>query len=114
MATALFDTFPRLVGVTLFWVIALTVWDVGRHSPMELPRAIARACTSVARFVRGLLRFTVGLTAAFFALAVLTSTLPPGESAGLFSAYAIGTFLAALAVDALIGDALRGIVRIKR
>ncbi|MGZ3496005.1 MAG: hypothetical protein ACXWNK_19295 [Vulcanimicrobiaceae bacterium] len=114
MAAALLDTFPRLVGVTLFWVIALTVWDIGRHSPMQIPRAIARACSSAARFLAGLLRFTIGLLAAFLALAVLTSTLPPGESAGIFSAYAIGTFLAALAVDVLIGDALRGIVRIKR
>lgn len=114
MAAALLDTFPRLIGVTLCWVIALTVWDIGRQSPLALPHAIARAFTSAARLAAGLLRFAVGLAAAFLALAVLTGTLPPGESAGVFSAYAIGTFLAALAVDMLIGDALRGLVRIKR
>jgi hypothetical protein len=98
------DAFSRLIGVTLCWVVALAVWDIGHYAPARALRSLSLA---------GAMRFVVGLGAAFVALLLLIDAFPPGEE-GLFSAYAIGTFLAALAVDLLIGDALRSIARIKR
>ncbi|HEY8297340.1 MAG TPA: hypothetical protein VIG32_04880 [Candidatus Baltobacteraceae bacterium] len=113
MSEALLELFVRLIAVMLCWVAALAVWDIGRNSPLRFARELARSQQAAAHLRTGILRFAVGLIAAFVALVVLVETLPFGTS-DLFSVYAIGTFCAGFAVDLLVGDALRAIVRGKR
>ncbi len=112
MPPIVFDTFSRLVVVSLLWVVALTVWDIGRHPPVRLLRSAFGQLRRGVAVLPGLLRFAVGLIAALVAMGILAGALT--DEGRLFSAYAIGTFLAGLTVDLLIGDDLRNAVRVKR
>ncbi|MDQ2871830.1 MAG: hypothetical protein M3R35_01730 [Candidatus Eremiobacteraeota bacterium] len=112
MSPLVFDAFSRLVAVSLLWVLSLTLWDIGRHPPVRLVGQTLRRRPQGASVLPGVLRFALGLIAAFVALRLLGGALV--FESRLFSAYAIGTFLAALAVDLLIGDDLRQIVGIKK
>ena len=64
-------------------------------------------------FIIGLARVVAGTFFAYLSITLVARTLHYGPTS-LFSTFAIGTFLAALAVDALIGDTIRKLLGIKR
>ncbi len=63
--------------------------------------------------IAGLLRLLLGALFAFASVVLVARTLAYGTST-LFSVFAIGTFLAGLCVDALLGEAVRQAIGIKR
>ena len=89
------------------------LWNLGARSPDAIGRDMLHGMTSIRPFLIGLARIVVGTFFAFVAITLVARTLRYGPTS-LFSTFAIGTFLAALAVDALIGDAIRKTLGIKR
>ena len=91
--------FVRLLGVIAIWFFALQVWDIATLQALRVIRSIG-----------GLARFAAGCAIGLGALVLLYATIPDAESA-TFSMLAIGTFVAALAAEFLVGDDLRGLLR---
>lgn len=92
---------------------ALILWNLVERSPRDVASDIAAGARHARTFVQGFLRTAVGLIFASLALVLVATTIAYG-TADLFSIFSIGTFLAGLTVDALIGDAVRRIMGIKR
>jgi len=72
-----------------------------------------RGMRSLRPFLYGLARLLAGAFFAYIAISLVARTLRHGPTS-IFSAFAIGAFLAALAVDALIGDSVRKALGIRR
>ncbi len=92
---------------------ALILWNLGTRSPDAIARDMMHGVTSPRPFLIGLIRLTLGAFLAYIAISLVAHTLRYGPTS-IFSAFAIGTFLAALAVDALIGDSVRKALGIRR
>jgi hypothetical protein len=90
------DAFSRLLAATLCAAFALILWDLVGQS--GLPYRFWRA--------------TVGLIFAIVALSLVASVSGPVRRD--FSIIAIGVFLGGLTVDALIGDAVRAGIGLRR
>lgn len=91
--------FGKLLAVIAVWFVALQVWDLGT---LKVLRAI--------RSVMGVVRLLAGGAIGLCALLLLYVWLPP-SAASAFSWMAIGTFVAALAAEFLIGEDLRARMR---
>lgn len=79
----------------VIWLAAVLVWDFGTLRIRALITPV------------GLLRLIGGFAIALGALFFLYAFVLPFEGRAYFSPFAIGTFLIAVAVDGLIGDAIR-------
>ena len=74
---------------------------------------MARGTSSPRSLVAGIVRVACGALCAYGSVLLVARTLQYGSTT-LFSVFAIGTFVAGLLVDALIGDAVRHVLGIKR
>lgn len=108
-----FDIFTRLAGAILCAALALTLWNLTARSPMQVARDIVAGARNGRSFAYGLLRFAGGTFLAVVALGLVVSVLSIA-TLRLFSLFSIGAFISALAVEALIGDDLRRLLRIER
>jgi hypothetical protein len=104
------DGFSRLVAATLSASSCFVLWDLVARNPGAIARNASEAFRRAGPAARGLLRFAVGLVFAVLALALVATVADARD----FSAVAIAVFLAALGVDALIGDAIRAGIGIHR
>lgn len=84
--------------------LAFVVWDVGTRSPLRLLRDLLHGARVPARLGRGLLRFALG-TGLLLLGGVVARPAVPGPHA--FTALETGMLVAALIVEALIGNDLR-------
>jgi hypothetical protein len=84
--------------------LAFVVWDVGTRPPLRLVRDLARGARVPARLGRGLLRFALG--AGLLVLAAVVAR-PAISGARTFTLLETGMLVAALIVEALIGNDLR-------
>lgn len=103
---AALDLFPTAVVVILLWVAAVAVWD-----PLHF--ALARPHAGGRTLVVAIARFIWGALFALLAMALTARALPENEWTH-YSSYAVAAFLAALLVDALIGDQIRAILRLRK
>lgn len=105
------DSFTRLVAATVCASIAFALWDLVARNPSDIVRDVSAGVRQPRSLVRGLIRLGVGFALVFLALALAQSVFFDRHD---FSYGAIAIFLAALGVDALIGDAFRSGVGIAR
>lgn len=91
-------TFLRLAGVIVLWFLALLLWNV---SALRFRTLIS---------IAGLARLLAGAAFMLAALYVLSTGFPQLRGNDL-SVFAIGSFLAALVADFIIGDDLRSLLR---
>jgi hypothetical protein len=97
-----------LAGAILLETFALAVWNVGTRAPAAVLRDIVRALRNRRAFVTGTLSLIVGL---IFVAAATVLLLPAVYDVGAdFVPLEIFTFLAALAIEYLIGADLRTVI----
>jgi len=102
----LFDVFSLLAGAIVCVFAALSIWDVGSRSPLQLVRDAAAGARQLPSLLRGLTRLAVGLAVAAMAM-VLTVRAVPFNDRALIWVVTTGIVLAALALEALLGGTLR-------
>jgi hypothetical protein len=89
----------------------LSLWDIGTRSPIQAVRDVAAGFSHPRRLLGGIVRTLAGL--GYAALAIAFVVLALGDAGGLFSVFAIGTFLAGLIFEALVGPSIRRLVGIR-
>ena len=92
--------------------IALSLWDVGRRSPIGVARDVLAALKHRSGLLGGIVRTLAGLGYAALAIAFVVLALPEPEPS-LISAFTIGTFLTGLIFEALVGASLRRLIGIR-
>ena len=110
---AAFDAFSSLVAAICAAAFGLVLWDIGSRSPTQIARDLHDGIRSPRALLSGIVRACAGALLAACAIALVVRALQYGP-AELFSAFAIATFVAALAIDALIGDDVRRSIGIRR
>jgi hypothetical protein len=98
------EVLTRFAFAIVLDALAFVVWDVGTRPPLRLLRDVVRGARVPAVLVRGLLRFALG-TGLLLAGALVARPAIPGPRA--FTAIETGMLIAALIVEALIGNDLR-------
>ncbi len=92
--------------------LALSIWEVGTRSPLRAAVDVRAGLSNRRTLTAGLLRFIAGgclfVLAIFFVLAAIR------DDVDRFGVFSIGTFLAALIVEHLLGDELRLLVGIRK
>lgn len=91
-------TFLRLCAVIVLWFIALLLWNLSALRPGTLFS------------LTGLARLIIGSLFVFAALLLLYESFPDLRQTEL-SYFAIGSFLAALAADFIIGEDVRALFK---
>ncbi len=84
------------------------VWDVGTRSPRRLLSDVAAGARVPARLAAGLTRFAIGFGLLLLAGLVSAPAIPTMRA---YTVLETGMLLAALLVEQLLGDELRGAVR---
>jgi len=84
------------------------VWDVGTRPPRRLLRDVAAGAREPARLGAGLIRFCIGLLLLVLAGLVARPALP---TLRIYTVIETATLIAALIVEQLVGDELRGAAR---
>jgi hypothetical protein len=98
----------RFAFAILFDALAFVVWDVGTRPPQRLAGDLVAGLRSPRRLLTGLLRFGIG--AGLLVLAIVVA-LPAIPSLRAFTVLETGMLIAALLVEALIGEDLRRALR---
>ena len=106
MAPGFLELFARLGAAMLCASIALIIWDVGTRSPGQVIADALAGARTLPNFVRGMLRFVIGLGLISVSVVLVLNALPDNE-APRYTIYQTGIFLAALAVELLIGEEVR-------
>jgi hypothetical protein len=92
--------------------IALSLWDVGRRSPIGVVRDVLATFKRRSGLLGGIVRTLAGLGYAALAIAFVVLALPEPEPS-LISAFTIGAFLTGLIFEALVGASLRKLIGIR-
>jgi len=87
------------------------IWDVGTRSPRRLLGDVAAGARVPARLAAGLTRFAIGLGLLLLAALVAAPAIPTTRA---YTVLETGMLIAALIVEQLLGDELRGAVRKRR
>ena len=87
------------------------IWDVGTRSPRRLLGDVAAGSRVPARLAAGLTRFAIGLGLLLLAALVAAPAIPTTRA---YTVLETGMLIAALIVEQLLGDELRGAVRKRR
>jgi len=98
----------RLAGAILLETFALAVWNVGSRAPTAVVHDVVRALHNRRVFVTGMLSLCIGLIFVAAATVLLLPTVY--DVAADFVPLEIFTFLAALAIECLVGSDLRGLI----
>jgi hypothetical protein len=98
----------KLACVIVLQTLALVLWNVGSRPPLRLLRDVAGMKKPRKAFF-ALAGIAIGLMFVAAATALTISAI--GGNPNLFVPFVLGTFLIAIAVDALVGDDLRRAVR---
>jgi hypothetical protein len=102
------EIFARLAGAIVLETFALAVWNVGTRAPLAVLRDVSRAVNNARALAMGVLSLIVGLV---FVAAATVLLLPAiGDVSADFVPVEIFTFLAALTIEYLIGNDLRGLI----
>ena len=99
------ETILRLAGAIVLETLALCVWNVGTRTPAAMLSDMVRAFQSPRAFVAGAFSALVGLV--FVAAATILLLPVVDKQASDFVPLAIYTFIAALAIEFLVGNDLR-------
>lgn len=102
---AALDAFSYLVGAILAASSAFILWNLAARSPLRVITAVVGHSTLKASLA-AVVRLIVGLLFIYLALR-LTDAAIPLATQNVFTIFAAGVFIAGLAIDALIGDAVR-------
>jgi hypothetical protein len=94
-----------LAGGIVLEALALIVWNVGTRSPGALVRDLARALREPRALFAGILSLVVGSVFVAAATVLMLPAIPDPETE--LVPVEIFTFLAALAIELLVGDDLR-------
>ncbi len=92
----------------MFDALAFVVWDVGTRPPQRLLRDIWGGLGTPAVVLRGVARFAIGAILMYLAVMVAVPVIP---TATAYTVIEAGMLVAALIVEQLVGDDLRGRVR---
>jgi hypothetical protein len=98
------EVLTRFALAIVLDALAFVVWDVGTRPPLRLVRDLVRGARVPALLGRGLLRFALG--AGLLVLAAVVAR-PAMSGARTFTLLETGMLVAALIVEALIGNDLR-------
>ncbi|MEA2665158.1 MAG: hypothetical protein QOI11_2102 [Candidatus Eremiobacteraeota bacterium] len=98
------EVLTRFALAIVLDALAFVVWDVGTRPPLRLLRDLARGARVPAVLGRGLLRFALG--AGLLVLGALVAR-PALRGPHAFTVLETGMLVAALIVEALIGNDLR-------
>jgi hypothetical protein len=98
----------RFATAIVFDALAFVVWDVGTRPPLRLLRDVWAGLGSPAVVLRGIARFVVGAVLLYLAVVVAMPAIPTATAYTIIEA---GMLVAALIVEQLVGDDLRGRVR---
>jgi hypothetical protein len=101
----------RFTIAILFDALAFVIWDVGTRSPRRLLRDVAAGIRVPARLAAGLMRFAIGFGLLLLAALVASPAIPTMRA---YTILETGMLIAALIVEQLLGDDLRGVVRKRR
>ena len=101
----------RLAAGILCAGIALSLWDIGTRSPIQAVRDILDAFAHPKALIGGFVRTLAGL--GYIALAIAFVVMALDEAPGLFTVVGIGTLLAGLLFEALVGPSIRRMVGIR-
>jgi hypothetical protein len=102
------NALARLAGAIVLDGLAFVIWNVAARTPRRMYEDLRRAAGDSRAFVRGCLAGVVG---AIFVAAGTVLILPVLVDPALeFAPVELLTLLAALALDALVGDDLRALV----
>jgi hypothetical protein len=98
-------TILRLAGAIVLEALALTVWNIGTRSPFTLLRDIARALRLRRGLFAGFVSLIVGFVFTAAATVLMLPVLPDPQTE--LVPLEIFTFIAALAIEHLVGPDLR-------
>ena len=88
---------------------AFIVWNVGRRSPIALVRDVARSVRDVRAFFAFVVSFAIGI---IFVIAAAVLVLPAVANPAVdFAGVMTATLVVALALEFLVGDDVRALVR---
>ncbi|GAC1392371.1 MAG: hypothetical protein NVSMB31_10430 [Vulcanimicrobiaceae bacterium] len=107
------DLFSHLVAAITCAAAGLIIWDVGTRSPLRVATSILTALRTPKTLARGVIRFLVGAVFIAASALLLILILPQNEFAR-YTLYQIVAFLAALAVELLIGEDVRPLLGLNR
>jgi hypothetical protein len=95
----------RLAFAIVFDALAFIVWDVGTRPPLTMARDVGRALREPRLLAAGLVRFAIGLCLLVFAALIAAPAMP---SMRTYTILETAMLIAALVVEQLIGNDLRG------
>jgi hypothetical protein len=98
----------RFALATLLDALAFVVWDVGTRPPRRLLHDVVTGAREPARLRAGLIRFCIGFLLLVLAGLVARPALPTLRT---YTVMETAMLIAALIVEQLVGDDLRGAVR---
>ncbi len=98
----------RFAFAILFDALAFVVWDVGTRPPLRLAHDVALGARETRSLVRGVARFFAGAGLLVLAGVIARPAMP---SMRAFTIIETGMLIAALLVEALIGNDLRRSMR---
>ena len=113
MAPGVLVLFTSIAGAILSAATALIILDIGTRSPGQVLADAITASRSAYAVIRGLIRILISLFFAGISVALTFSALPAIEF-DRYTIYQIGVFLAALAVELLIGDQVRTLLGVRK
>ncbi|MBD5634657.1 MAG: hypothetical protein IAI49_09280 [Candidatus Eremiobacteraeota bacterium] len=109
-AVAVFlDSLLRVAGTIVLETLAFVVWNVGSRTPFGVLRDARRAFGDRRAFFGGVVSLAIGLVFVAAATVLVFPALAHPDRD--FTPLEIATLLVALAIDYLVGDDLRALVR---
>lgn len=113
MAPGVIELFTSIAGAIICAAVGLIILDIGTRSPGQVLADVITASRSAYATIRGLIRVLIGLVFTGISVGLTFFSLPPIEF-DRYTIYQIAVFLAALAVELLIGDQVRALVGVRK